>query len=52
VRSVGVVAGFVAVGTLAVRLEDLVGQGQAAEDIRRDHDMSVRAAPASHPEPR
>ena len=47
VRFVGVVAGVVAVGTLTVRLEDLVGQGQAAEDIRRDHDMSVRGAPAS-----
>ena len=43
VRFVGVVAGVVAVGMrVAVRLEDLIGQGQAAEYLRRDHSMSVR----------
>ena len=48
---VGLVCGValvVAVGTLAMGFEDLICQGQAAQDIRRGHDTSVRPLPGSH----
>src|SRR5271166_1102520 len=38
---VAVVAGVVAVSTLAVGVEDLVDQGQGAQDLRRDHVTSL-----------
>jgi hypothetical protein len=45
VRLVRVIAGVVAVGPVAMRLEDLLGQRQAAHDLGRGHGPIVRPVP-------